>query len=56
MNPEGHVFTPDQLKLVQRWLDRNDELWVRAARKAFEGDLEPLRERYELLRRDVDPR
>jgi hypothetical protein len=42
-------FTPEQFERVSLWLKRNDEPWLKAARKALAGDLDDLRERVSLL-------
>lgn len=55
MSSTTEDFTPEQLKRIQKWLDRNDEAWLKAARKALEGDLEELRVRVSLLTKPPPP-
>lgn len=52
-------FTPEEIafwrKRAQGWIDLNDELWIRAARKAMNGDWTELKERVELLTPESPP-
>lgn len=38
-----------QIEILQRTLDRRERFWLRAARKALEGDMSELRNRVDML-------